>query len=228
MRRGFTLIELLVVIAIIAILAAILFPVFARAREKARQTSCLSNLKQLGLAVIQYKGDYDDRFPINGGNRARSATPIEVPLDYWPRAISPYFKNPGVFECPSDASPNNVTIDGQTVRVSYGYNQSFPGDAYSSRDVLNTSVNPWQWDVLKDAEVTDPVRMWMLADCYQLSCFTLTYLRATVGGNPWYSTPSTPVHNNGLNFVFADGHAKWLTGMAFVESYQSAEIVWYP
>ena len=105
-RNGFTLIELLVVIAIIAILAAILFPVFAAAREKARQSSCLSNVKQLGLGFLQYTQDYDETVP-NGGN------------DYfqgngWAGQIYPYVKSLGVFVCPSDTTLNPVS--------SYGYN----------------------------------------------------------------------------------------------------------
>ncbi|MBC7288325.1 MAG: DUF1559 domain-containing protein [Armatimonadetes bacterium] len=96
MRRAFTLIELLVVIAIIAILAAILFPVFARAREKARQSSCLSNLKQLGLAFAMYTQDYDERWPImywSGGWQ-----PAGI---YWGGEIAPYVKNSQIFICPS-------------------------------------------------------------------------------------------------------------------------------
>ena len=88
-RHGFTLIELLVVIAIIAILAAILFPVFARAREKARQTSCLSNVKQLMLAVQQYAQDYDELMPRHGN------TPV------WGAALYPYANNTQIFNCPS-------------------------------------------------------------------------------------------------------------------------------
>jgi prepilin-type N-terminal cleavage/methylation domain-containing protein/prepilin-type processing-associated H-X9-DG protein len=96
--KGFTLIELLVVIAIIAILAAILFPVFAQAREKARQASCVSNEKQLSLAVIQYAQDYDERYPI-GMTSGGDWQPI---TNYWVGKIQPYVKNYQVFGCPSD------------------------------------------------------------------------------------------------------------------------------
>src|ERR1700755_2026194 len=95
-RRGFTLIELLVVIAIIAILAAILFPVFAQAREKARQTSCLSNEKQMGLSLIQSSQDYDETFPVGFVLGAPSGW---LNLS-WPVFVQPYVKNLGVFACP--------------------------------------------------------------------------------------------------------------------------------
>src|SRR3954469_17430376 len=90
--RGFTLIELLVVIAIIAILAAILFPVFARARENARRAACQSNLKQIGLGIAQYTQDYDERLPGVGGQNTTYS---------WRSRIDPYIKSTQIFLCPS-------------------------------------------------------------------------------------------------------------------------------
>jgi prepilin-type N-terminal cleavage/methylation domain-containing protein len=100
-QQGFTLIELLVVIAIIAILAAILFPVFAKAREKARQTSCLSNMKQIGLAFAQYTQDYDERYSARD-----MAGPINSQSYSFRWAINPYTKNTQIFKCPSNPTLN--------------------------------------------------------------------------------------------------------------------------
>ena len=104
-KNAFTLIELLVVIAIIAILAAILFPVFARAREKARATACTSNLKQLGLAFVQYSQDYDERLPVtwigdpnNWGSQGGG----------WACLLYPYVKATGAFTCPDDPTTHNI------------------------------------------------------------------------------------------------------------------------
>jgi prepilin-type N-terminal cleavage/methylation domain-containing protein/prepilin-type processing-associated H-X9-DG protein len=122
---GFTLIELLVVIAIIAILAAILFPVFARARENARRASCQSNLKQIGLAVLQYTQDYDEMYPISrwdGGGAGRRMS--------WVQSTQPYMKSTQIYKCPSD--PVDISYIGSWVPsgvtpfpVSYAYNTEF-------------------------------------------------------------------------------------------------------
>jgi prepilin-type N-terminal cleavage/methylation domain-containing protein/prepilin-type processing-associated H-X9-DG protein len=112
-RAGFTLIELLVVIAIIAILAAILFPVFAQAREAARKTSCLSNMKQAGLAFIQYENDYDSYYPLGYASGAVNAGMG------WAGQVYPYVKNTGIFRCPDDTTLPNATYG----IVSYAANE---------------------------------------------------------------------------------------------------------
>ncbi len=120
MRRGFTLIELLVVIAIIAVLAALLFPVFARTKGKARQTQCISNMKQIGTAINMYMSDYDDLFPagldpsdkfapqIWAGQPAWQAQIAAMPL--MQDVLSPYVKGKEVFHCPSDTGMQSLDI----------------------------------------------------------------------------------------------------------------------
>ncbi len=135
-QKGFTLIELLVVIAIIAILAAILFPVFAQAREKARQISCVSNEKQLALAIIMYSGDYDEYYPpAENGNLAR-----DVAGECWQTCILPYIKSTNVFACPDDsAAPLDAQHPG-LYGCSYAVN-SF-ADWYNSDNYHFTTVGP--------------------------------------------------------------------------------------
>lgn len=117
-RRAFTLIELLVVIAIISILAAILFPVFAKVREKARQISCTSNEKQLGLGLIQYVQDNDERYP--SGTQTGAGTGAG---QGWAAQVYPYIKSAGVFKCPDDATPAPVTTP-PVFPISYGMNDT--------------------------------------------------------------------------------------------------------
>ncbi|MGD9495998.1 MAG: DUF1559 domain-containing protein [Armatimonadota bacterium] len=187
MRRGFTLIELLVVIAIIAILAAILFPVFARAREKARQTSCLSNIKQLGLGVLMYAGDYDERLTVERVVQPYYARP-------WYEAIAPYVKNPSVFLCPS--------VDYNYAWGGYGYNGYGTTGSnglgyrhqYDSGNPSPSQAPP------KLSAIEEPATMLMLgepiANSYALRGYASNYL------------PSCR-HNGGSNVCHVDGHAKW-------------------
>ncbi|HEX5323298.1 MAG TPA: DUF1559 domain-containing protein [Capsulimonadaceae bacterium] len=122
--RGFTLIELLVVIAIIAILAAILFPVFAQAREKARAISCISNLKQVGLAIAMYNQDFDELMP-NGNNPWGTETG-------WAVQVFPYVKSVGAFQCPDDTSMSKQSV-GTVKSTSFGINSNVNG----------ISLHPW-------------------------------------------------------------------------------------
>ena len=109
-RKGFTLIELLVVIAIIAILAAILFPVFAKAREKARQVACLSNEKQMGMALLQYVQDYDEFFPLRYTDVTKATKPSHQ--QNWKDELYPYIKSLAVFKCPSNPAGQVVDNNG--------------------------------------------------------------------------------------------------------------------
>jgi len=188
--RGFTLIELLVVIAIIAILAAILFPVFARAREKARQTSCLANVKQLTLACHMYAQDYDELLPCV---QHRTTTWL---WGYWYHVVDPYVKNAQIRICPS----NPATEPG------YGWNYPHAG---------------YRLDLLHQvplAMIEYPSEMMLFGDSNPGSYRAYLYCSQTGSGTVHWPVPpgirdATNVvserHNDGANFAFADGHAKW-------------------
>ncbi len=192
MRRGFTLIELLVVIAIIAILAAILFPVFAKAREKARQTSCLSNLKELALAIHMYAQDYDERFPIylvtSDWWTAHNADSI------WSFNVQPYIKNMQIEDCPTSQLGtwhiNTGQLAGQDVHVSYSYNCG-----WMNQVAMGKIIRPANKVLIGDAWGADP---------------RLSPTNGGGGCNGWAgSYASNAWHNDGANLAFCDGHAKW-------------------
>jgi prepilin-type N-terminal cleavage/methylation domain-containing protein/prepilin-type processing-associated H-X9-DG protein len=208
MRKGFTLIELLVVIAIIAILAAILFPVFARAREKARQSSCLSNVKQLTLGLTMYVQDYDERFmpagyQIPGLPLGGSGTNV----NWWRYLLQPYVKNWQIYLCPSatliaDASDSRVQLTRH-----YGYNSYIAG--------------------LSAASVVRVAECIAIGDCSHWLCSAGgCNQRAYAYPAQEFRDPSVPCnanqannqtdrqtrHNGGSNLGFADGHAKWMSG----------------
>jgi len=220
-RRAFTLIELLVVIAIIAILAAILFPVFARTREKARQTSCLPNVKQIALAYVMYDTDYDEHGfgGITCGPR-RGATLTRC----WILNLTPYINNWQIWRCPTHSmifdfyqdTSNTASITAEGIpnhlEVSYGLNMHFNYTWPQYHGPL-----PPGRDVAKTILIGDCNSPW--ADC-DLSCSDVGWYYPHISGyfpNCWISAMSDytiyiwPAHNGGANFGFEDGHAKWLS-----------------
>jgi prepilin-type N-terminal cleavage/methylation domain-containing protein/prepilin-type processing-associated H-X9-DG protein len=239
---GFTLIELLVVIAIIAILAAILFPVFATAREKARQISCASNEKQLGLGFIQYVQDYDETFPSGSDTNCATSNGCWAPDGIgWAGQIYPYLKSTQVFKCPDDPWSANGTYGGGWTTTSYGENSNLPDDLnYSSGVPSNTNQNIGSLQInslstLNSPSVTvlafeitngswfaptygverySPIgNGWNIM--YQYFASSASYQTGLIGGRPFQSgSPydATPPHGIGSNFLAADGHVKYLNG----------------
>ena len=202
--RGFTLIELLVVIAIIAILAAILFPVFAKAREKARTSSCSSNEKQIMIAVLQYAQDYDETFPFGGATIAGGAG------DRWHKVVEPYIKNAQVFVCPS--RPNfirgygcNWNISDWQSAKSLGSIVDASGTAYTldtgSCSATVIGLPPASW---VDYETTYTDWQWAPPGSWTSSPGT----RYTTNGGNELRRPVSR-HNEGLNVAYVDGHVKW-------------------
>lgn len=217
MRKGFTLIELLVVIAIIAILAAILFPVFARAREKARQASCMSNLKQIGLALNMYGQDWDDMAPI-----------LTYEAEWgdgkgWTEAIYPYTKNEQIYRCPSVDGRYTYCMNAAAMTA---YNSGNPTLAWGAVGhwapfLLNGSRYDASEAVLVFDSIggaiagtgiehdSDPTNENQLAlDRDPDGARSLTF-----AGNDRVPEPGRPIHNEGNNILFADGHVKWMNGV---------------
>jgi len=192
-RVAFTLIELLVVIAIIAILAAILFPVFARARENARRSSCQSNLKEIGIAEIQYLQDYDEKYMVQDETT--------IPIYRWFTPLQPYIKSTQVFRCPSDSdslsqitdptnanyTPTDYIANGFISRGTSqaSFNSVSEQIAFAERNIgtKDSDYHPWDMHV----ETGDPV-----------------------GGNTFGDYLAKTRHFDGSNYAFADGHVKWL------------------
>jgi prepilin-type N-terminal cleavage/methylation domain-containing protein/prepilin-type processing-associated H-X9-DG protein len=225
-RTGFTLIELLVVIAIIAILAAILFPVFAQAREKARQTQCVSNHRQIGTAATMYAQDYDEMFVpvlisfVEGGLG-------RFPL--WPRLLQPYIKNGNVFREPSNmqrtpyeaidhpTSPENWRFNVQRfwyegIFAAMGRNACLPSSGFSLAQVSQ----PADSIAFADCRLDYPKPTTRPLDDYG---YYLVWWRGTFQNEPLCPgtnagsgnyAPPTFWHSGGANVTYFDGHAKWM------------------
>lgn len=218
-ENAFTLIELLVVIAIIAILAAILFPVFAQAREKARQTVCLSNTKQLGLGVMQYVQDYDEVYPM-GGYSSGSMTADAKLLDRWYKAVAPYIKNNVIRACPS--AKNTPTDSVTNYQTNYGVQADICRFGGGSLAVADLKA-PAGTLLFAEAEMVDLTTVnrtdsttWLQAETNSPADWDVKGLHLTTNGSYFTTTDKNnarwpaPRHNGGLNVGFCDGHSKWV------------------
>lgn len=214
-RRGFTLIELLVVIAIIAILAAILFPVFAQAREAARKTQCLSNTKQIGTAYMLYLQDFDETFPPHVTERtAPSGTPdtavARAPFSYKTKLL-PYTKNDGIFKCPS-APAWPAVGPGQWFSTDYGNNHNEANLPTASQQAWYQANPDFGFNETTTlAGISQPARFILVADAGRADG---TPSRGGMYPQPWVFDNTTqgrflPRHQGGGNIAYADGHAKW-------------------
>jgi prepilin-type N-terminal cleavage/methylation domain-containing protein len=252
-RTGFTLIELLVVIAIIAILAAILFPVFAQAREKARAISCLSNTKQIGLSLQMYTQDYDEKVPLN--NDGNWFTVPQYPgysyLNTWESLLEPYMKNFQLWVCPSaslttglyagyDYSPSSPWTSGPnagSIASSYTVNNYYwDSTTYGSIFEHSTGAGP-----ISIAAVDAPSNLLFCSDGGQSprTAWDPEQIVNQGAGLAEDSTGAAPFiyavgtysqgalyarHTLGLNNIFFDSHAKWLRMDAVIASNFDASV----
>ena len=245
-RRGFTLIELLVVIAIIAILAAILFPVFAQAREKARQTQCISNSRQLAMANEMYLQDYDETILPSTNYAVPTADPTRV----WPPLVQPYVKNQGIFLCPSAPGCKYVTDWSIRGEASIGYN-SLTGydpagiEAPTSVAAVALLDEPARTVLLGDTAngptsqkyrgyVFDPVNGLTNPVDLRLSTPLVADIDLVKGSalspaqlKPVFCRHMADRQNHGVgSLIFADGHAKVYSAASILAQDRGANLIW--
>ena len=220
-KRGFTLIELLVVIAIIAILAAILFPAFARARENARRASCQSNLKQIGLGLLQYTQDYDERTPRSwfaasgGGDASRPVGDVSDRYK-WMDAIFPYIKSEQLFVCPSDTLVTDMYV--QRKNSAYSFRNGYRYGSYANNNTYYDS--DWNPVAKSLASIDAPATTIWAADSAPLpapstNVFSFEFSWADIANQPGVTVGSPnrldkiqERHLDTTSLLFCDGHVK--------------------
>jgi prepilin-type N-terminal cleavage/methylation domain-containing protein/prepilin-type processing-associated H-X9-DG protein len=224
--NGFTLIELLVVIAIIAILAAILFPVFAQARSKARQASCLSNMKQIILADMQYTQDNDEIHSFAFGQAPRDDGPSN---QAWTVSLYPYTKSYGIYQCPEDYIERN-TPQYSSLKIPSSYSQAYFYGAYGNLNSpsANKDENMRHFaSGQSDANIPSPATTILVLERFynekyvdfkngQEGWCTNSSVAGNAATNP-KTLPTSAIHGGGSNYGFADGHAKWMKLAATLE-----------
>lgn len=210
LKSGFTLIEILVVIAIISLLAAILFPVFAKARENARRASCMSNQKQLALAILQYAQDYDEHLPSYWNGRTGSE-------DTWPQQIYPYTKSTQVFYCPSNSSGLDTSQLPAISTSAYGLNAylTITLAGYNSGPTGNRCRNDGGCYGISLAGISTSPPVILLADSPASKAYFVK----------WQSSLPATLHLEGTNFAFIDGHVKWFKSPGNI---YTSLTYWYP
>lgn len=203
-RRGFTLIELLVVIAIIAILAAILFPVFAKAREKARQASCESNLKQYATAELMYASDYDSRLP-----QPRTYYDVNGNIVDWEYILIPYTRSWQLGNCPSFG-------DRRGSGCAAGDWHNIPGVGDLGGIICGYAFNTQLYN-LKDSAIEAPAETIIICDsnCKVIPPDGRMNFPGTPYPSTYYHNGVWRAHNDGANFAFCDGHVKWMNSLKY-------------
>jgi prepilin-type N-terminal cleavage/methylation domain-containing protein/prepilin-type processing-associated H-X9-DG protein len=200
--RAFTLIELLVVIAIIAILASILFPVFAQAREKAKQATCLSNQKQLAVALLLYVQDYEEQFPLIRGNQS------------WVYQMQPYLQSYAILRCPSDVSTNWASSP-QVFSTAYRVTSYTLNSLIAPTTPTTTNPNPAPNLYANLAAIEKPASLIIMGE--SVTDFRENYFHAHQWPlRHWITSTNLPDdlatnrHAGGFTVGFLDGHAKWV------------------